>query len=386
MDNKKTGAALFTVLFVILIVTAVVGVAVSSSINKAFRARKLADRTRAIAIAEAGAEFAYSVLRTNFSARSNPAAFPAADYGGGRYHLAVRPSGSNMARILSTGLCGAADADVVLDIRNYGGGGSSAPANPIDGDAFDYAIVCGGSFRFAGCGSISSTNGRTRIHSNGELTIAGDAQADVDLSSSAKIKVKSPKDIDGSLTAPVLDVHHKANIADGESEEPVAQVEIPEIDLTPWANYAQDNGTYFDQGSWTPPSHPYTPPGGVVYVTGDASITHDFNGTIIANGKVKLSGQADINAEGTFAVVSRDGKVDNTSSGTIKGTIYCMTGDYKQTANGRHEGQLIVAGDISKGGNSDVVVFKQALLTPPGDDDGSDAAGSDVIGISAWQK
>ncbi len=384
-NRRKSGAALFTVLFVILIVTAIVGTAVSTGINKTFMARKLADRAKATAIAEAGAEWAYSVLRTNFAARSNSAAFPSASYGGGEYELSVKPVDDEIAVVFSTGTVGHASAEVVIDVRNYGGGGSDPWDNPNDMDAFDYAVVCGGSFRFAGCGNISSTNGRAKIHANGDLTVTGDAGADVDLSSSTSIKT-GKVEIDGSLTAPSLDVHKKADISDGQSEEAVSPVEIPQIDLTPWATYAQENGTYFDQANWSPPTHPYTPPGGVVYVTGDVSITHDFNGTIIANGKVKLSGTANIDAAGTFAAVSRDGDVDNTSSGVIKGTIYCKTGGYKQTANGRHEGQLIVNGDIRKGGCSDVIVYEGAVISPPGDDSGTGAANEDIIGVSAWQK
>ncbi len=383
--NMKSGAALFTVLFVILIVSAIVGTAVSTGLNKTFMARKLADRAKATAIAEAGAEWAYSVLRTNFAARSNSAVFASASYGGGSYHLDVQPIDDDMALIFSTGVCGLASAEVILDVKNYGGGGSDPWDDPNDLDAFDYAIVCGGTFKFGGCGDISSTNGRAKIHSNSKLTISGDASANVDLSSSTEIKVGN-NDIDGSLAAPVVDLHNKATVADGSSEEAVSAVDIPQIDLTPWATHAQDNGTYFDEANWSPPSDPYTPPGGVIYVTGSAQINGTVNGTVIANGEVKLAGDADINAEGTFAIVSRDNRVWNQSSGTIKGTIYCKTGDYKQTSNGTHEGQLIVNGDIEKGGCSDVVVFEGAVISPPGDDSGGGTAGEDVIGVSAWQK
>jgi hypothetical protein len=64
--------------------------------------------------------------------------------------------------------------------------------------------------------------------------------------------------------------------------------------------------------------------------------------------------------------------------------VYSKKGDYKQTANGRLEGQIIVGGNVQKGGNSDVILFAQSIPTPPGI--GSTMPTKSLPLISAWQK
>ena len=69
---------------------------------------------------------------------------------------------------------------------------------------------------------------------------------------------------------------------------------------------------------------------------------------------------------------------------TSNSVIYVKNGDYIHTANGLVEGQIIVKGDIRKGGNSDIIVYKQCIPTPP--DGTPPSAAGDVIGLSAWQR
>jgi len=76
MRGRRDGSAVFAVLVVIIIASIVMGTVVASSMQRAFMAHKLVERAKAIAHAEAGASQAYSVLATNFSARTNALAFP----------------------------------------------------------------------------------------------------------------------------------------------------------------------------------------------------------------------------------------------------------------------------------------------------------------------
>jgi cytoskeletal protein CcmA (bactofilin family) len=110
----------------------------------------------------------------------------------------------------------------------------------------------------------------------------------------------------------------------------------------------------------------YTPDGGVLWVYGDVHISGGtFNGMIIATGNVHISGGT-INApEDGFAIASESGNIRIQTSGTISGLIYAKNGDYTQTANGRVEGQIIINGEISKGGNSDIVVYKKYMPVNP---------------------
>lgn len=376
--RKRSGSALTTVIVIVASVTALAAVIAAISLQRAYTAKLRADEIRALAIAEAGANDAYSVLATNWAARTNPAAFPPTVYGDGMYAVRVQPVSNNYAIITSTGTCGRAVQWVMLDAVNYTEG-----TQGTDEDAFNYAILCGSTFTFRGCGNISGGDGRPRLHSNATLDIRGSAGVDLDIQSSTKISIGNNITINGSVKAPVLDYRpNKVTITGGATVGPVPLVTIPDIDLTPYYNWALAHGEVKDGFSLS--GGTYNANGGIIWVNGNVQISGHavVNGSIIATKDIKISGQADINQTGFgFALASRDASIDYTSSGTTRGLIYAKTGNFKQTANGRIEGQLIIKGTIDKGGSSDVVVFSKTVLTPPyGGDQG------DIVGISAWQR
>jgi hypothetical protein len=375
--RRRDGSALFTVMMVILVMSALVGVVYKASIQRVFSAHKLADRVRALAIAEAGAHQAYAILKTDFAARDSDDAFPETSYGGGTYDVTVTPVSNTVAIVSSVGVYKSVSEHVILDVKNYGDSGSA----PIDLSALDYAILCGGDATLRGCGIIAGTNGASLLHANGIFDVRGDVTADINVSSSTRISSGNVT-IDGSTWAPSYSLHHKTTITGTKHTSPVALVEIPDVDLTPYYTWALAHGEVKSSFS---SSSDYTPNGGILWVNGDVqwSSHATVQGTIIATGDIHISGQVEVAAGPTgMAIVSRDGDIQNTSSGQIDGLIYCRTGDYRQTANGLHTGQLIVKGDIDKGGNSDILTFSRTVLTPP--DGGSDP--TELIGVSAWQK
>lgn len=376
--RNKDGSAVFTVLGLILVVTIVLGTMTRVGIHRSFMARKLADRVRAQAYAEAGANEAFTIIEQDWPGRTNAANFPLTSYGQGSYDVTIVDITNNVALIRSLGVCNDATVETILDIKNYGDSGSS-----WDMTAFDYAMICGGTLDFSGCGSISSTNGQVLMHSNNDMNIKGDAQTDISIESSTKIKISNNVTIDGDVAAPDLDYNpSKVTITGTAAVHSVPMVPIPDIDLTPYYNHASDNGEVHNGFSLS--GGTYTPNGGILWVNGNVWISSSavINGTIIATGDINFGGQASLAASDCgFALVSRDGDVKNTSTGTVEGLIYVKTGDYEHTANGNVEGQIIVNGDIKKAGNSDVLVFDQTIPTPPGG-----TPEGDIIGVSAWQK
>ncbi|MFC1453376.1 hypothetical protein ACFLSJ_08550, partial [Verrucomicrobiota bacterium] len=194
-DSRRDGAALFTVLFVIFTVCALLATMATVSVQRAHAARLLADRIKAQAYAEAGASRAYSVLVTNFAARNNASEFPFTAYGDGSYHASVLPVSNNLAVICSTGVCRSASVSVILDVRDYGGGGSAGWS--IDTNLFKFAMLCGGVLDFGGCGALSSSNGTVKLHSNSIMDIRGDAQVNVSVQSSTRVRVSNNVTVDG---------------------------------------------------------------------------------------------------------------------------------------------------------------------------------------------
>jgi len=384
---RREGAAVFTVLGVILLISMALSISLKASSQRIFLARKLADRVKAVACAEAGVDHAYSILATNFSLRTNSTLFPHTTLEDGSYYVRVLTVSNDTVVLVSTGYCGSVEAQVVVDLKNYGGSGIEAEeARWWDSDAFDYAMICGGLFTYRGCGTVAGQTNTALAHSNSTLDMRGDVDAQINFSSSTLLKAGNI-DVDGSATAPSLDLHNHATFDDGAHEEAVPVVDIPNIDLTPWYNEASANDEV-KEGDWSTSSD-YTPDGGILWVNGNVTISSHatINGQIIATGNITVSGHVKVNAAGDFAMVSRDGNINNTSSGTIKGLIYAKTGNYSQTANGNHEGQLIVKGSIYKGGCSDVLLMAETIPTPPGGFPGSEGTPEEeLIGVSAWQQ
>jgi len=235
--------------------------------------------------------------------------------------------------------------------------------------AFNHAILCDGPFDFGGCGNISAAGGAiASLHSNSSLNITGNASAspNINITSCVSISVGN-RTVDANLEAPVLNIHNNARINGLRIVDSVNYIEIPDIDLLPYFHEALYNN---EVRSGFNSSNSYTPSGGILWVNGDVQLSGGpgttFNGMIVATGNIHISGQVNVNAPGRgFALASEHGDIQITTSGTINGLVYAKNGDYRQTANGRLNGQLVVKGSISKGGNSDIVVYDQNLPFNP---------------------
>ena len=382
--RDRCGSALFTVLLVIFMVSSLIVSMHAFAMHRSNMAQRLADYARAVAIAEAGANAAYVTLLDDFSARSNSAAFPSTTYGGGAYDPEVVPISTNMAIIRSVGTYNLESATVILDIKDYGELGNYGSL--INSEAFEYGMVAGGTLDFRGCGNISTTGGAIRAHVNGVMDIRGDAGANLDISSSTKIKISNNVTVDGDVTAPDLFYNPaRVTVTGAATEESVPLVTVPNIDLTPYYNWAEDHGEVYS--SMTIDSDTtLAPNGGVIWVEGDLVITGDVDiqGSIIATGNIHITGNGDITAPGTFALASRDGNITITTSGDIEGLVYTKTGDLDMTSNGSVTGQLVVAGDLKKSGVSDVFVYEKTIPGAPGA--GPDVPNTQIIGVSAWQQ
>lgn len=401
--RTKAGYSLLTTLFIMTALSMSLAMLITIGRQRVYTAKILTDQVKALAYAEAGIDFAYAVLSADFEQRNNPSAFsltPIAgssmyssgsgtystaipsSYGDGSFSLTLTPISNQYVIVNSAGKCGSAlrEAEVLVEDIYAGSGGTDAP-DYSSMEGFNYAILSGGQFDFKGCGYVT---GAQKMHSNSAIVINGSAQTEINVSSTASIKVGN-NTVEGSITAPDMKLHPKADITGGTTYDSVPPVSIPDIDLTPYFNWAKNHGEVYVGDYSTSAS--YSPNGGIMYVIGDVEISSHavINGSIIATGNIKITGAAEIKPNtSVFAVATESGDLENTSSGMIEGLVYSKKGNYKQTANGILKGQIIVGGDVQKGGNSDIILFTQSIPTPPG-----------ILGItptkslpliSAWQK
>ncbi len=386
--HNKNGFALFSVLFIIAAISVMLGMLVQIGGQRVHTAKRLTDQIKALAYAEAGIDYAYSILSVDFDQKNNPDAFlldggassTQSNYGEGSFALTITPISNKYVIINSVGKMGDAVriAEILVDDENAGG-----IEDYSTWEAFNFSGASGGEFSFGGTGLITAgTNGGGHYISNGPMDVRGNADVEVSLSSPSTISIKNNITIEGDVTTPDPDwTASKVTITGTATQGPVKPVKIPDINLTPYYNWAKKNGEVHNGFST---SSSYTPAGGILWVDGDVTISSSavINGSIIATGNIHISGQAHVVPTTTaFAMASRDGNIKTTSTGDIYGLVYAKTGDYEQTANGRLFGQAIVNGDIKKAGVSDII-YRRSVPTPPGAPDQVNAWPV----VSAWQK
>lgn len=359
---SKQGSALLVVLTIVVAMSALLTITVKGGLQQAFFATKLSDRVRAQLIAEAGANEAYTILKEDWDARLSDDEFPVTSFGGGTYDVTIHPT-NDMASIRSYATYGTADELAILDVINVG---SSTPGQDIDWSVMsNYTVVAGGEISWSGASQF--LNGGA-LHSNGQFTRSGAGYVEGDVTSSTKYKSNGKANgIDGDVTAPVIQ-GRLANISGTASEEAVAQVQIPDIDLTPYYNEALANGEVYN-GNLTI-SAGEDPAGGIMWVNGNLTISGNanFTGSYIATGDLSVSGNGTLTSvDGYPTLVSRDGDISFTGQKAVDGLIYAKTGDYKQTGGNQLNGQIVVKGNIKKAGNSMVGSHVNSPPSIPGD-------------------
>ena len=352
--GNKRGYALATVMGIMAVLAITFTMLIKMGQQGAFTGKLLRDRTKATAYAEAGIEFAYSVLRVDYENRENPALFRVdtsqtytnggslkSAYGDGDFSLAITNMNDGQYVIItSVGTCGRSSVEVeaMVEDTNYG------PENPME--AFSKAIAGGGTGKFAG-GGAAVGNPELVIHLNDSVVVNGSMDVEVSITSSEEIDLKN-KTINGDATAPVVN-GNPGTVT--QTETTVATIATPVIDLSKFYNKADvvyTGKTKLDSNM-----------SGIIFVDGDVTISANIVGTVIATGNIKFvaGGGVKENGEG-IAVATGTGSISYSSNGDSEGLFYSRTGDFSQTAgDGTITGQIIVGGDVDKTGGG-VLIFE----------------------------
>lgn len=383
MGKGKDGYALATVLAAVTVCTLLVASVVKVSMQRCYSVNKLGDKAKAITYSEAGLDYAYSILSADFSKRTDGTLFPSSSYGNGSYAITLSDVTSNSVLVTCVGYCGSASNVSAISVRNYTV--QSAEEDYDDSsEAWDYAVFTGGGISWNGSGTFDG--GGAMLHSSQAFLLSGSGYVNADVYSPEEIELKGNAcELDGNATAPSI-IDKKNNITGTPTEEEVASITFPEIDLTPYYQEALANGMVYDgDQSWSYGSD-YTPEGGIIWVNGSVNLSGSgtLNACIISTGDLKSSLSGGVTQYSTYpALVSRDGSIKISSQGDYVGLIYTKSGDFSMSGGGSITGQIMVAGDMAKSGNSDAISFVNSAPTPPG---GSESEDEDVIGISAWEK
>jgi len=388
--EQKRGAALLTLMIIMLLVVGTVAYMVKDAKQQAFAVTRVRDYLKAQAYAEGGANQAYSLLKTNFALRLDPSRFPPTDYGDGTYDVTITSVGTNKAVISCVGQRGRSTVTVMCDIQNFaagsGGSGSTSGVPPAVG-AYTYAIVSGGKMGWSGSGTINV--GTSKLHGNGQFKMTGSKQVTGNISSSVKIWLTGSTKISGNAAAPVITASGSA-ITGSKTVGAVPQVTIPDIDLTPYYNAALANGQVYNGNQHFTGSTDLAPNGGIMWVNGNFkwSGSGKMIGSFIATGDFDYSGSGDQVKVGNYpAFVSRDGDVDISGSGKSHGLIYAKTGGFDKSGSGDHTGTIIVNGDFDASGSWSALIYENSTpVAPVTGGGGSSGTVGDRVGVIAWQK
>lgn len=385
---KRAGFSLITTMFFVAAVSALMAMLAFSASQRAFTGRRLANRIKATAYAEAGIDYAYSILSVDFTKRNSPDEFPETVYGEGSFELTLTSISNNYCLVSSVGTCDSEIVEVRVLLEDYmaDSGGSTPGSSPPDSSAWEDTIFAAGSMDLGGNGDIDGT-----LHSNGTLKMNGNVAfqpSEVDLSSSTKISVNGNVIADGTYTAPEIKISGNKESDATLIKQAVPEKAFPGYDLTDFYNTALANGQVIDgdvkQSSdlnWD------NVPGGVVWINGDMRISANayMNCTVIATGNISITGNANWDANHTSQnhIISRDGNIKIAGNTELNGLLYA-TGDISLWGNARIYGQVMSGSDVSVNGNVEVINYTYS--GPTGGTTGDQTPKDQLVGISGWQK
>lgn len=351
--SRRAGSALLMTLAVVFVLSMALGSVIYMGQQRSHTASRLADRSRAIANAEAGIAQAASMLSTNFGLCSNSAAFPATSYAGGSYDVTVTPVSSNRASITSTGVYGTVREVASLDVMRV-----LVTSNPSAAHATNFAILAGGDLDWAGSMTLNMTG--NWMHCNGAFALNGVQTIRGNVSSCVGVDSVGGSTIDGSAMAPSFTRASPGNVTGSATTTNLTPVTIPSLDLTKLYLRASSNLQVF--AGTKSISGTVTPAGGVMWVDGDLNIGAGYyRGCFVATGDIEMKAASSsssiiqVPVSNFPAFVSRDGNILVKQAKTLSfdGLIYCKTGSFDKQASGdcMATGQVIAAGNVTKNGS-----------------------------------
>ena len=265
----------------------------------------------------------------------------------------------NVKFITSDGFLSDEEMIVITVIANNN---CSQPTDP----AFNYAIVTGKDITWSGSGSCNASGISTQA--NGQFVMSGSNMFTANVFSCVKISMSGSSTISGDAMAPSIILTGSGKITGAKTIGSVPQVAIPDIDLTPYYNWALSKGKVVNGNLNLSSSRDTIIPGGVLWVNGNINISGSMSvtGCIIATGNVTISGSGTLNrADKMPVIISTNGSVTLSGSGTITGLIFAQTGDIVKNGSGDLVGMLICKGNLTKTGSWSFT-YQKYLPYPPG--------------------
>lgn len=389
--DHKQGYMLVTILLLITVLSIGLASLITVGSQQTFTARRMSNKTKALAYAEAGVEYAFSILKEDFmnkedinnfirtGGKKNEDGNASNPYGFGNFTLTISAVGENdrYCIVRSTGECNGYNftAEVVAEDKLAGEPeDSETTADPTEIVLPNIPVVSNGPYTLGGDVNVSGIDGSTpSIHSN----------------TSGDVSQKQSKENYFMTTTGNWTGKTPNNGQTGYPEQ-----YIPEIPLEAYETAAH----IINAGD----SIPNPVPGGILYIDNpsESETTLNLSGLgdieasiILAAGlSVKIT-QGTTLTPGTnpdngqpyaLSIVPKGGDFE-LNGGNITGLLYLPNGDFTMQGNPEITGQVLVNGDTIWRGTPDVFVYTDIILNPPTVTPTTTTRPQDVW-IGAWQK
>ena len=233
LSSKKDGSALVLAMCMTAIVTLSAASLMLFADYQVDAVKRAREDNAAVVLAEAGANAAFAILKTNFANKSNAGLFPATSYNGGTYDATVTAVGTDKAQIRCVGISGSSTQTVIVDVRDFsagtstnGGGGSADPTSP-----WGQSVFVNGVLSHNGSGTAyGNVRCNQNIQCNGSLAW-GSASNPCVVKCSGQFSGNGSINIRGSLTAPQIQINGSDQVQ-SKTIAAVPQMAMPTLAVT----------------------------------------------------------------------------------------------------------------------------------------------------------
>lgn len=360
--NESGGAFLAVLILTVIMSIVITSVMVSSRVSTK-RSGERREGVSLISIAEAGKEDGIAKIKSGSVTPSAGVAIGVAangNFGGGSY--TVRCS-ANVAldTLWLTSRAKYVDQSKGIEVIY------KVTSSTISSAAFNNGISAGGGISWSGSGAVIASS--ASIFCNGFFNMTGSSDITANIFAGGGLNKTGSTKIIGNVTALSVTQSGSGTISGTITLGTVAPLTIPDIDLTPYYNYALAQGQVYNSNQHITGSTNYVVPGGVMWVNGTfkRSGSGDFTGCVLATGDVDVSGSGDyFNVAAYPLAVSVHGDVDFSGSGDISGLLYAKNGEFKKTGSGNVSGSIICKGDFKKTGSWSFLNYVNSTPIAPG--------------------
>ena len=371
-SHNRSGMVLVTVVVLAGTLMLVVGGLVSASFLGLRTMRFESDRSRAMAIAEAGASRTFGLLVSDLSGTNSTAPVSSANFAGGSYVVYVTCPTANVLLVTANGHYGEQNATAAATLSFSNATSGTITTTNIVGPLGALMLFAGGDMTLSGgvvinlgtfaghcngnlllsaspnvtasglsaCGTttlsgnptVNLTSGAKRLHGNGITTLYGTINA-AQITSSTKVVGNWGTTTVALNIAPIVTWPNYFSPLPPISRTAVAAVAsvgLPSLDVNAFRTFAQGNTWYYEgdqtiDRTWLTAdilrrtgvnvnnnNTLVAPQGGVMFVNGAVSIASDMRVQcmIIASGTVNINGAATFNNTTTYpSIVSINGNV-----------------------------------------------------------------------------